>query len=114
MTYIRWGKSSCPNVAGTELVYTGRAGGSDHQHSGGGANYLCMPLDPEYTLSYMAGVRDYGYVYRTEYEAPQQGSHNHNAPCAVCCSIMLRSLLQWHALPFLSCPDKPELCCLHD
>ena len=32
VTYTRWGKSSCPNVAGTELVYSGRAGGS-HYHS---------------------------------------------------------------------------------
>jgi len=26
--YIRWGKTRCPNVTGTELVYAGRAGGS--------------------------------------------------------------------------------------
>ena len=38
VTYTRWEKSSCPNVTGTELVYTGRAGGSSHSHSGGGAN----------------------------------------------------------------------------
>ena len=57
VTYTRWGKSSCPNVTGTELVYTGRAGGSHYTHAGGGANLLCMPLDPEYTLLYQAGVR---------------------------------------------------------
>ena len=27
VTYTRWGKSSCPNVTGTELVHTDRAGG---------------------------------------------------------------------------------------
>ena len=83
VTYTRWGKSSCPNVAGTELVYSGRAGGS-HYQKGGAANYLCMPQDPEYTLPYQAGVRDHMYVYGTEYEHPLQGSHNHNVPCAVC------------------------------
>ena len=66
------------------LVYTGRAGGSNHVHSGGAANHLCMPLDLEYTLPYQAGVLDYTYVYGTEYEAPLQGSNNHNVPCAVC------------------------------
>ena len=84
VTYTRWGKSSCPNVTGTELVYAGRAGGSYFRHSGGGANYLCMPLDPEYNLTYAAGVRDQSYVYGVEYENPLQGSQNHNAPCAVC------------------------------
>ena len=77
------GKSSCPNVAGTELVYSGRAGGSYYQHAGA-ANYLCMPTDPQYTLPYQAGVRDYMYVYGTEYQEPLQGSHDHNVPCAVC------------------------------
>ena len=84
VTYTRWGKSSCPNVTGTELVYTGRAGGSHYSHSGGGANYLCMPLDPEYTLPHQAGVMGYSYVYGAEYELPIQGTHNHNVPCAVC------------------------------
>ena len=28
VTYVRWGKSSCPNVAGTELLYAGRAAGT--------------------------------------------------------------------------------------
>lgn len=83
VTYTRWGKSSCPNVAGTELVYSGRAGGSEHQHAGA-ANYLCMPTDPQYTLRYRAGVQGHMYVYGTEYENPIQGSHNHNVPCAVC------------------------------
>ena len=84
VTYTRWGKSSCPNVTGTELVYAGRAGGSFYTDTGGGANYLCMPLDPEYTLAYEAGVRGHSYVYGAEYEHPLQGSHQHNVPCAVC------------------------------
>ena len=41
VVYTRWGKTSCPNVTGTELVYAGRAGGSWFAHTGGGANYLC-------------------------------------------------------------------------
>ena len=28
VTYVRWGRTVCPNTARTELVYTGRAAGS--------------------------------------------------------------------------------------
>ena len=42
--YTRWGKSSCPQVAGIELVYSG---GSLQNQQGGGANHLCMPTDRE-------------------------------------------------------------------
>ena len=52
VTYTRWGKTTCPSVPGTELVYAGRAGGSWVRAQGGGANYLCMPEDPEYTLRF--------------------------------------------------------------
>ena len=48
MTYIRWGKSSCPNITSTQLVYTGRAGGTAYASSGGGVEKLCLPLDPDY------------------------------------------------------------------
>ena len=84
VTYTRWGKSSCPNISGTELVYTGRVGGSDHTHRGGAANFLCMPLDPQYTLTYQVGVGGHSYVYGAEYQGPLRGSHDHNVPCAVC------------------------------
>ena len=43
--YTRWGKTTCPGTPGTELVYSGLAGGSLYSHSGGGANYLCLPED---------------------------------------------------------------------
>ena len=82
--YTRWGNSSCPTTVGTELVYSGRVGGSHYLHKGGAANYLCMPLDPEYTLRHRAGVNGHNYVYGTEYESPIQGTQDHNVPCAVC------------------------------
>ena len=104
VTYIRWGKSSCPNVTGTELVYAGRAGGSNRTHTGGGANYLCMPLDPEYTLPYRTGVQGYSYVYGTEYQAPIQGSQDHNVPCAVCYASTRETVLMIPAKT--SCPTS--------
>ncbi|CAI8014204.1 hypothetical protein GBAR_LOCUS8916 [Geodia barretti] len=46
-TYIRWGRTSCPETPGTELVYQGRAAGSFYDHRGGGANYLCVTMEPQ-------------------------------------------------------------------
>ena len=71
VTYTRWGKSSCPQIQGTELIYSGITGGTHYTHAGGGANHLCMPHDPEYstTLTYRAGAQGYAYVYGSEYEA---------------------------------------------
>ena len=85
-TYIRWGKSSCPSITGTQLVYSGIAAGSWYSQSGGGANYLCMPKKPKYKsdLTYRGGSNAHSQLYGLEYENPVQGSHNHNAPCAVC------------------------------
>ena len=41
-TYIRWGRTTCPNVTGTMLVYKGRAAGSHFTYKGGGGNYQCV------------------------------------------------------------------------
>ena len=85
VVYTRWGKSSCPNVPGTELVYAGNAGLSYYGHRGRGVNYLCMPRNPVYSFEYRSGVQGHAYVYGVEYEQPVVGgAHQHNAVCAVC------------------------------
>ena len=48
--YTRWGQNKCPGTEGTELVYSGYAGGSGHNHHGGGADYLCLPEVAEYYI----------------------------------------------------------------
>ena len=85
-TYIRWGKSSCPGVTGTELVYSGIAGGSWFNQDGGGSNYLCLPEYPEYssTLTYRALRQDYSSIHGAEYHNRIQETSYYNAPCAVC------------------------------
>ena len=83
-TYIRWGNSTCPDVSGTTLVYSGYAGGTAYFNRGGGSNHLCMPLDPEYTLPTESGVQGFSLVYGSEYESAFLGSQNENVPCAVC------------------------------
>ena len=86
-TYIRWGRTTCPSGNGTELLYSGRAGGTHYEHSGGAANYLCMPDDPDH-LQYQSGVQGKSYVAGVEYDYashPSLSSLNcHNVPCAVC------------------------------
>ena len=81
--YTRWGKSSCPTTPGTQLVYAGQVGGTYSGQSGGGANVLCMPLDPQYS-SYTPGVQGHSYMYGAEYEQPIGGTGNDDATCAVC------------------------------
>ena len=104
VVYTRWGSSSCPAVSGTTLVYTGRVGGTHYNDHGGGANYLCMPLDPQYTLPYLNGVQGRAYVYGTEYQYPIQGSHDHNVPCAVCLASTRETALMLPAKT--SCPTS--------
>lgn len=103
-SYIRWGKSTCPDVKGTQIVYSGLAGGSFFGNEGGGANYLCMPKDPEYssTLRYQSGINGASPLFAAEYESPIQGTHNHNVPCAVCRVSTRSTVVMIPAKP--SCP----------
>ena len=89
--YTRWGRTSCPSGQGTELVYSGRAGGSWYSKTGGASNYLCMPDDPDCNdMNSQSDCETQGnnYVYGVEYEKlpnqPFQLVNGHNVPCAVC------------------------------
>ena len=85
--YIRWGRTTCPSTQDTQLVYSGRAGGTHHLTKGGAANYLCLPDDPDY-LQYIAGTQGYSYITGVEYQFHSHPSlsafNGHNVPCAVC------------------------------
>ena len=88
--YTRWGRTTCSNTSGTQLLYAGRAAGSHYTHQGGGANYLCLPEQPQYS-TYTAGVQPHrAYLYGAEYQAtggsngPLSSVYDHNVPCAVC------------------------------
>ena len=84
VVYTRWGKSTCPTVPGTSMLYSGVAGGSNWGHEGGGGNLLCMPRDPQYILPSQPGVRGHAYIYGGHYWQPIQGHTSHDVPCAVC------------------------------
>ena len=91
VVYTRWGKTTHPSTSGTQRLYAGRAAGSYWTERGGGANYLCLPVQPQYS-TYTPGTQDgQAYMYGTEYETggpgetgPLSSCNDHNAPCAVC------------------------------
>ena len=88
-TFIRWGRTVCPDTTGTELVYEGLTAGTFWSRLGGGANYLCIGRDPEYLTDFVpqfsASDVALSYLYGTEYQAPGLTAiHDQNVPCAVC------------------------------
>ena len=90
MVYTHWGRTTCPNTQGTELVYDGRTLGSAWNQAGS-SNYLCLHNSLQ-LLHYIPGSQDARtYLYDTRYQAndhpPAFGHlHNEEVPCAVCFS----------------------------
>ena len=87
VTYTRWGKSSCNDSTGAELVYTGYTAGQYYEQPGGGSNYICLTRDPLHG-TYQSGTQNQGRLYGTEYETLHFGvyanTQDQNAPCSVC------------------------------
>ena len=90
VTYVRWGRTTCPDIEGTELLYRGRAAGSLYSHQGGGANYQCVTEEPE-NFDFGLGQSDSAYIHGSEYQTsninvPQSSRplHDNDVPCAVC------------------------------
>ena len=89
--YIRWGRTTCPDTEGTELLYSGRTTGAHFQQSGSGSNYLCLTDEPQF-LDVTAGDQGQrSLLYGTEYQAEDtppahafSAIHQHNVPCAAC------------------------------
>ena len=97
VAYIRWGRTSCPTVDGTEDIYNGTTAGSHYTHTGGGSNYICMVTDARYHSDAITNIGlTPNSVYGTEYETgghSLHSLHNNNVPCAAClvitCSVQL-------------------------
>ena len=73
------------NMYITKYFVLGFAAGTFYTTTDGGANYQCMPLDPEYG-EYVAGGY-YSIIGGAEYEtsgSSLNSVHNHNVPCARC------------------------------
>ena len=89
MTYTRWGRTSCPNDTEAQLVYSGRAGGTNYLAQGGSAEKICVPNNPDYIPgSIEPSQTAISVVQGVEYEIAQGSPLRHlqeqNAQCAVC------------------------------
>ena len=88
--FIRWGSSTCPDTEGTQLLYSGQAGGSLFSDQGGGSNYLCLPNEPQLDiLPVTAADTIRSTLYGAEYRdtSPILGSLlNLDVVCAACYS----------------------------
>ena len=90
VTYVRWGRTTCPSVDGTDTVYDGVTAGSYYDHYGGGANYICAVKNAKYHPQTTTRNAGEAYLYGAEYELssgqalPRSSFHGHNIPCAVC------------------------------
>ena len=101
VTYVRWGRTTCPDAEGTEVVYKGRAAGTQHSDRGGTNDNLCLPEEPEYIDGAVGpSASIHGIEYKT---AGDQGLFlNHNVPCVVCSCSRRVSVLMIPAR--VSCP----------
>ena len=105
VVYTHWGRTSCPSDQGTELIYSGKAGGSHYSKHGGGANLLCLPSDPEYSRWGHGATNQVllsGAEYRTVNFQPFRSVLFHNIPCAVCYASTRDTVLMIPAK--LTCP----------
>ena len=85
-TYIRWGRTVCPNTEGTELIYSGRAAGPSTTDTGGGANMLCLPDNPDYLNHTADTVQGHSLLTGAEFHTwvAREDLIHQNAPCVVC------------------------------
>ncbi|KAK3587952.1 hypothetical protein CHS0354_014467 [Potamilus streckersoni] len=87
-TYVRWGRNTCPEND-TDLVYKGFAGGSFWTHSGGAADFLCLPENPTWgaNVQYTGAS---GFIFGAEYKVYHGSnpfltvSSEIDVPCCVC------------------------------
>ncbi|XP_022110568.1 uncharacterized protein LOC110990077 isoform X2 [Acanthaster planci] len=109
-TYVRWGRTTCPDISSTELVYTGYTAGEWYSF-GGTSDFVCLPQKPQWGDSYKDGFQSFSHLYGTEYRVGtfDPFSHvnteflnNHAVPCAVC-RLVHKTKLLYPAK--LSCPS---------
>ena len=94
-TYVRWGRTECPDNNGTVKVYDGFAGGDYYQHSGGPSELLCLPKEPQWA-KYDDDYLGHAFVYGVEFEPGSvaqsmklfgKNINQENVPCVVCQSV---------------------------
>ena len=71
-----------------QTIFVGTMSNTHHSRQGGGVNFQCMPLTPEFDTRSASGFSG-SYMYGTEYEISGTGifprqTNNQNVPCARC------------------------------
>ncbi|XP_072023269.1 uncharacterized protein [Amphiura filiformis] len=111
VTYIRWGRTVCPDTA--DLVYTGVSAGAKGSDGGnvpgGGSNYQCLTLSPQFNRSESGQQPARSRIYGAEYRSGEPGAihdvHMYDSPCVMCQSRMAR--VQAFMMPAtMECPSK--------
>jgi hypothetical protein len=87
-SFMRWGKTTCPNTTGTELVYGGTMVGSAWDDAGT-AECLCLHQQPQFLRTTPGLQVEHAKIHETEYQSvdnpPAFSSMlNHNALCSLC------------------------------
>lgn len=88
MSFTRWGRTTCPATAGTQLLYQGTVAGSSWNQAGT-AEYQCLHKQPQFLQTTPGRQVERADLFGTEYRAidrPPAFSSiaHHDAPCAVC------------------------------
>ena len=83
--YTHWGNNNCSDTeTDTETLYAGIIAGSYYSHFGGGANYLCLPIEGPQNLSITYnGNQAYLHGIESDSIIPSVDK-DENVPCAVC------------------------------
>eukprot|EP00117_Sycon_ciliatum_P038877 scpid82922/ scgid28815/ Short-chain collagen C4 len=103
--YTHWGSSTCSQ--GSNLVYSGFVGGTWYSLKGGAAQYLCMPMEPEYS-EYIPKTQSNSILQTAELQTPSKaipafGSLYQNTPVCALCQASGRSA-QFMFPARLTCP----------
>ncbi|KAG1684939.1 hypothetical protein GQR58_009279 [Nymphon striatum] len=114
--YIRWGRTKCGTSSVT--IYAGVAAGGYSGHAGGGADYQCLPNDPEFGyvnpgLQYATGVGGsamYGVEFKLNNIDPFDNKfnkgktmNNEDSTCAACLAAGKSATMMIPAMT--SCPQ---------
>ena len=73
-TFIQWGRTDCPSSSSVSIIYSGYAASGRYDHSGSGANTLCLSPSPDWTgSSTSTGNDNGGLIYGTEFQGSGYG-----------------------------------------
>ncbi|XP_065193210.1 uncharacterized protein LOC135824403 [Sycon ciliatum] len=103
--YTHWGSNTCSEAS--HLVYSGFVGGTWYTVKGGAAQYLCMPMEPEYS-EYIPKTQSNSILQTAELQTPSKSipefhSQYQNTPvCALCQAYGRSSQFMFPAR--LTCP----------